>query len=223
MHLTIVDDSEENLHSYEQLLGDQFKLTLISEPLEVLSYLMQGQTDALILDLHMPSMNGFELYKKIREIDQTPIIFLSADPSEDVRIEGLELGAEDFISKPVSIKELIARIKNKIQKFKDYQQGHEGQEAITQLDDIEINWETHLIKVRNKDVSLTPIEFKMLGIFVKNPNKMFGREEISKILWPNEDVQIQKIDTHLSNLRKKTHPFSLKIKTIKSRGYILRI
>ena len=219
MHLTIVDDSTENLHSYKQLLGGHFQLELISEPLEVLGFLLKNQTDALILDLHMPSMNGFDLFKKIRELDQTPVIFLSADPSEDVRIEGLELGAEDFISKPISVKELIARIKNKAIKSKTTQ----GQEDLTQVHELEIDWSSHIVKVNNKEISLTPIEFKMLAIFIKNPNQMFGREEISKILWPKEDIQIQKIDTHLSNLRKKTAPFSSKIKTIKSRGYILRV
>lgn len=218
MHLTIVDDSKENLKSYGQLLEGTFELTLLQRPEDVFDFLAKSSTDLVILDLHMPQMNGFEMYRKIREFYDTPIIFLSADPSEEVMIEGLNLGAEDFIAKPVSLKELVARIKNKVQRS-----GPSQKEDCVEYEGFKLYHNLQAADVDGKRVHFTPIEYKLISIFVRNPNQIYSRESIANILWPHAEVQNQNIDTHLSNLRRKLHPFSKNIKTIKSRGYVLRI
>ena len=115
MHVTIVDDARDNLRSYNELLSPTFNLELIQNPLDLLGFLGKTETDLIILDLHMPNMNGFELYEKFKNSHpDLPVIFLSGDPSEESIIKGLNLGADDFIVKPVSLRELVARIKNKI-------------------------------------------------------------------------------------------------------------
>lgn len=220
MHVTIVDDVYDNLLSYKELLEPAFELELIQNPLELLGFLNSSKTDLCVLDLHMPNINGFELYRKFKDTHpEVPVIFLTGDPSEDSVVEGLSLGAEDFIVKPVSLNELVARIKNKISISK----GKFPETNVIKYENFFLHTEIQMAEIGEKKIQLTPIEFKIIHLLAKSPNKIFSREYITNLLWPNVHVQNQNIDTHLSNLRKKLQPFSQYIKTIKSRGYILRI
>jgi len=220
-HITIVDDSKDNLKSYKDLLNTTYNLELIDQPLDLLTFLAKNSTDLIVLDLHMPNINGFELYQKFKSAHpQMPVIFLSGDPSEESVVKGLTLGADDFIVKPVSLRELIARINNKI----NHRNKSETTESnIIEIDEFKLFCDMQMAEINKEKIQLTPIEFKIIFLLAKNPNKVFSREYITNLLWPNVHVQNQNIDTHLSNLRKKLTPFSKYIKTIKSRGYILRI
>lgn len=220
MHITIVDDVRDNLKSYNDLLSPTFDLELIQNPVELLTFLSKSETNLVLLDIHMPIMNGFELYEKFKTTHpDLPVIFLSGDPSEESIIKGLNLGAEDFIVKPVSLRELVARIKNKI----STKQATKAESEVITYDGFKLHCEMQMAEIGDERIQLTPMEFKLLYLLTKNPNKVFSREYITNLLWPNIHVQNQNIDTHLSNLRKKLMPFSKYIKTIKSRGYILRI
>ncbi len=220
MHVTIVDDVYDNLLSYKELLEPSFELELIQNPLELLGFLNTNKTDICVLDLHMPSINGFELYKKFKDVHpEVPVIFLTGDPSEDALVQGLEIGAEDFIVKPVSLNELVARIRNKI----SARQFNPDDNKMIKYTNFCLHTEIQMAEIGERKIQLTPIEFKIIHLLAKSPNKIFSREYITNLLWPNVHVQNQNIDTHLSNLRKKLQPFSQYIKTIKSRGYILRI
>ena len=221
MHLTIVDDLEENLELYQDVLEADFQLELIQQPFKLFEFLHDHKTDLLLLDFHLPNIDGFELFKRIRKTHKNlPIIFITGDPSEETMINALNLGAVDFLRKPVSIPELVARIKNKISTTsKQINQ----EESIIKIDNFSLFCDMQLAQVDDKKVPLTPIEFKLIQLLAKNPNKIFSRDYITGLLWPDVHVQNQNIDTHLSNLRKKLKPFSKNIKTIKSRGYIFRI
>lgn len=221
MHVTIVDDSKDNLEVYQGLLALEFQLELIQKPLTIIDFLKKHKTDLILLDLHMPNVDGFELYQKLKiAYPLCPIIFLTGDSSEDAIVKGLALGAEDYITKPVSAAELIARIKNKINSR------HTQTDIDTQVikfDGFKLYCEMQIAEVGNTKIQLTPIEFKFIYLLAKNPNKVYSREYVTDFIWPSTKVQNQNIDTHLSNLRKKLLPFSRYIKTIKSRGYILRV
>jgi DNA-binding response OmpR family regulator len=220
-HVTIVDDINDNLKSYNDLLNSTFNLELIQNPLDLLTFLNKSNTDIVVLDLHMPDINGFELYQRFKNTHpDLPVIFLSGDPSEESVVKGLTLGADDFIVKPVSLRELIARIKNKIN---HRQQVGVSENNVISFEGFKLFCDMQMAEVESQKIQLTPIEFKIIHLLSKNPNKVFSREYITNLLWPNVHVQNQNIDTHLSNLRKKLLPFSRYIKTIKSRGYILRI
>jgi len=220
-HVTIVDDVADNLKSYNDLLNATFQLELIQNPMDLITFLNKSTTDLVVLDLHMPSINGFELYQKFKSTHpDLPVIFLSGDPSEESVVKGLTLGADDFIVKPVSLRELIARIKNKIN---HRHQIIPNENNIITYDGFKLYCDMQMAEIDAKKIQLTPIEFKLIHLLSKNPNKVFSREYITNLLWPNVHVQNQNIDTHLSNLRKKLLPFSKYIKTIKSRGYILRV
>ena len=220
MHITIVDDVRDNLQNYNELLSPTFNLELIQNPLSLLEFLAESHTDLILLDLHMPTINGFDLYQKFKTVhSELPVIFLSGDPSEESIIRGLNLGADDFIVKPVSLRELVARIKNKI----NLKPSSVSPDNILTLNGFKLYCDMQMAEIADEKIQLTPIEFKLIHLLVKNPNKVFTREYITNLLWPNVHVQNQNIDTHLSNLRKKLMPFSRYIKTIKSRGYILKI
>lgn len=220
-HVTIVDDMVDNLKVYNELLSSSFNLELISDPMGLLPFLTHHNTDIIVLDLHMPGISGFELYQKLKLTHkEIPVIFLSGDPSPDSVVKGLNLGADDFIVKPVTGPELIARIKNRI--ARRFHTSLNNSEVII-LDSFKLYCDMQMAEIDNQKIQLTPIEFKIIYLLSKNPNKVYSREFITNMLWPNIHVQNQNIDTHLSNLRKKLIPFSNYIKTIKSRGYILRI
>lgn len=216
-HLTIIDDLNENLDHYQAILSEDYRMNTFVDPINALNWFDENETDLFLVDIHMPKMNGFDFYKRLREKNsRTPVIFLTGDASEETTIEGLKLGAEDFIVKPVSIAILKARIKNKILLNKKHAD-------IIKIKDFVLYCDLQQAKLRDEMIALTPIEFKLIQILVQNPNKIFSRKEISDRLWPNTQIQNQNLDTHLSNLRKKLKPFSQYIKTIKSRGYLLRI
>jgi two-component system phosphate regulon response regulator PhoB len=221
VHLTIVDDSQDNLDVYQGILEESFSLELIQKPLLVLDFLKKHKTDLIVLDLHMPNIDGFELYQKIKSnFPLYPIIFLSGDSSENSIVKGLDLGADDYIIKPVSNVELIARFKNKINS-KNINSAISNQ--VIKFEGFKLYCNLQIAEIGDNKIQLTPIEFKFIQLLAKNPNKVFSREYVTDFIWPNLKVQNQNIDTHLSNLRKKLMPFSRYIKTIKSRGYILRI
>lgn len=221
MHVTIVDDSKDNLEVYQGLLATEFQLELIQKPLMIIDFLKKHKTDLILLDLHMPNIDGFELFRKLKiTYPLCPVIFLTGDSSEDAIVKGLDLGAEDYIAKPVSAAELIARIKNKINS-KHTQTDIDTQ--VIKFDGFKLYCEMQIAEVGNTKIQLTPIEFKFIYLLAKNPNKIYSREYITDFIWSSAKVQNQNIDTHLSNLRKKLMPFSRYIKTIKSRGYILRV
>ena len=116
--------------------------------------------------------------------------------------------------------ELFRQIKNKIMTS---EKDSNSEEDIIKLEGFSLFCDMQLAQIDDKKIQLTPIEFKFIHLLAKNPNKIFSRDYITNLLWPDVHVQNQNIDTHLSNLRKKLKPFSKNIKTIKSRGYILRV
>lgn len=225
IHLTIVDDVKDNLNNYKDLLGPEFNLKLIQQPLELLGFLNTNKTDLVILDLHMPNINGFELFDRMRQTHpHLPVIFLTGDPSEESLIKGLGIGAQDFIVKPVSINELVARIKNKVEAKKAKHRRKKDANLIkVEGHDFALNSDLQSAVVAGSNIALTPIEYKIIHLLVSNPNKIFSRDYLAEIIWANTNTSSQNIDTHLSNLRKKLKPFSNYIKTIKSRGILLRI
>ena len=219
MHLTIVDDQPDILDLYDQMLSEEFQLKLIQNPEEAITFLTNNTTDLLLLDVNMPEMDGFSVYKRVKEKHpEIPVIFLTGDPSSDSLVKGLELGADDFIIKPISIDELVARVKNRIIKSK---QDPKAKNKTIVIENLVLNIETQIAELDNKKIQLTPIEFKIIHLLSNKPNHIYSRDFLIQYIWPKTHVQNQNIDTHFSNLRKKLLPFSTKIKTIKSRGYLL--
>jgi DNA-binding response OmpR family regulator len=220
MHLTIIDDNLDLLDVLATSLRDSFTTQTFSEPDKGLEYIKNHHTDAILLDLHIPGRDGFQIYEEVRLLKQNlPVLFLTGDADLNKKIKGLEIGADDFLIKPVQTEELIARVRNRIQlSKKNLQSNH-----TIKYKDLIIDLDGHQVHLNNQLVRLTPKEYQLLLVLSQNPNKVIQKDDLVQLLWKDVHVEINNLDTHFSNLRKKLKPFSNHIKTLKNLGYVLRI
>ena len=178
--------------------------------------------DLIVLDIMMPEIDGFELYQKIRsdEISQDiPIIFLTAKSGETDEIKGLDLGASDYIQKPISPKKLVARIKSNLRKSNQSGRKTKGTE-ILKIGPLQIDEEKFVIRVDDKDIFFPRKEFQLLHFLAGNPGKVMKRETLLKEIWGNDVFVIDRtIDVHIRKVREKLGKHSKLIETIKGVGY----
>jgi len=220
MHLTIIDDNLDLLEVLSSSLSDNFTTQTFSEPDKGLDFIKNNHTDAILLDLHIPGRDGFQVYEELRQAKQNlPVLFLTGDSDINARIKGLEIGADDFLIKPVQTAELIARVKNRIALSKKNLQNNK----MIRYKDLVIDLDGHLVHLNNQIIRLTPKEYQLLLVLSQNPNKVIHKDDLVNMLWKDVHVEINNLDTHFSNLRRKLRPFSNHIKTLKNLGYVLRI
>jgi len=183
----------------------------------------QRQEPALIiLDLMLPKKDGLEVAKEVRKESNVPIIMLTAKTEEIDKVTGLEIGADDYVTKPFSLRELAARIKAILRRS----EGGPGRQDLINQGKLSINTETHQVKLEGKEIVLTPTEFDLLVVMARRPGRVFTRKTLLKEIghFPGEGVK-RKIDTHVKNLRKKLsdpddHPRF--IETVHGVGYRFR-
>jgi DNA-binding response OmpR family regulator len=220
MHVTIIDDNRDLLEVLSNSLADSFNLQLFSEPDKGLEFIQNNHTDAIVLDLHIPGKDGFQVYEEVKRAKQNlPILFLTGDSDLDARVKGLEIGADDFLVKPVQTEELVARIKNRIHSAKRNQMNNK----VIKFKDLVIDLDGHQVLLSNQPVRLTPKEYQLLVVLSQNPNRVIHKDDLIHMLWKDVHVEVNNLDTHFSNLRRKLKPFSVHIKTLKNLGYVLRI
>lgn len=194
-----------------------YSVTGFQNGYEGLNYILKNPPDLLILDLMLPDVDGFEICKELRFQERTrrlPIIILTAKGEEVDRVLGLELGADDYIVKPFSIRELLARIKVLFRRLMP-----EGAEEILKFEDLTLDIKKHQVFHKDQELQLTPTEFKVLAAFLKNPRRVFTRDNLLEVL--GRLVLDRNIDVHITNLRRKLGPAGKFIKTIRGVGYKL--
>lgn len=220
MHVTIIDDNKDLLEVLSNSLSDTFSLNTFSEPEKGLEFIRNNHTDAILLDLHIPGKDGFQVYEEVKRAKSNlPILFLTGDSDLDNRVKGLEIGADDFLIKPVATEELIARIKNRISLSKRNVQNNK----LIKFKDLTIDLDGHQVILTGQPVRLTPKEYQLLLVLAQNPNRVIHKDDLIQMLWKDVHVEVNNLDTHFSNLRRKLRPFSGHIKTLKNLGYVLRI
>jgi len=169
---------------------------------EALDVLKKFSPDILILDVSMPNMNGIELCKEIRKSSDTPILFLSSMDDEIDRIVGFEIGADDYVTKPFSPRELVARIKAILKRNKPNLSISNNNKL--QHGDLFIQTESYQVTFKSKPIELTAIEFAILHIIISRPTKVFSRNDIMDNAYKdNLNVSDRTIDSHIRNIRKK--------------------
>ena len=176
--------------------------------------------DLIILDIMMPGMDGFEFCRRVRSSDAwraIPIIFLSAKSEEFDRVLGLELGGDDFVPKPFSVKELISRIKAVLRRTSAIP-AHPRHEII--IEGITLNPDHYQVTVDGRNVDVTKTEFEILRLFMQNPGKIFTRDNIIDSI-KGQDVYVidRTVDVHIMNLVKKLGPYKSLIRTFSGVGY----
>jgi len=186
---------------------------------EALNALSKERPDLIILDIMLPGMDGFEacrLIKQNTKLKNIPIIMLTAKGEEVDRIVGLELGADDYVVKPFSPRELTLRIKAILKRGKI----EESPKDIIQRGNLIINVPKHQVTVNNKGIELTPIEFKLLVILIERNGRIQSRDQLLSDVWDmHADVFTRTVDTHIKRLREKLGKTGSKIETVRGLGY----
>lgn len=229
--ILLADDEKDIVEFLEyNLLSEGFDVVTAYDGKEALEKLSQ-KPDLIILDVMMPKMNGYEVCRQIRSLDQyssTPVIFLTAKSSETDEIKGLELGADDFIGKPISPKKLIARVKANLRKSElqaPEAQSLEGgspasQNAAIKIGPLEINRERYQVLLDGEVIVFPRKEFEILSYLASHPGKVFGREAILRDIWGTDVFVVDRtIDVHVRKIREKLSDYADMIETIKGVGY----
>ena len=176
--------------------------------------------DMLVIDIMMPGTNGLELCRNIRKISDVPIIIVSARDEEIDRILGLELGSDDYISKPFSPRELVIRVKNIFKRLNHADST--PQEIVHALCDVKINESRHSVKIKDRVVEFTSKEYELLTMFVKNPERAFSRDQLINSIWGYDYIgDVRPVDDLVKRLRKKlsASQSDMEIKTVWGFGY----
>lgn len=180
--------------------------------------LMTNYFHLIILDVMMPGMSGFDFAQKLKEDSiwaRIPIVFLTAKDNEDDILKGFDIGADDYIAKPFSIKELLARVKAVLSR------SHVGEkDAIISIDGVTINPQAKAVTIDGVDADLTKTELELLMFLIKNSGQVFSRKELLENVWPNNVVVTHRtVDVNITRLRKKLGRFSSHILTKSGYGY----
>jgi len=222
-HILIVEDEEKIASILKDYLEqNDYRTHWISNGSIVISYVKENQVDLILLDLMLPGLNGTEICKEVRKFSDLPIIMLTAKVDEIDRLIGLELGADDYICKPFSPREVVARVKSVLRRAHPTIQDQD-----IRLGPIHLNLDTRVTQIQDKNLDLTPSEFGILAIMAQYPNKVFSRNELlNKVLGNDFEGYDRTIDTHIKNLRKKINnaiPEQEIITSIYGVGYKLNI
>ena len=215
----VVDDDAKTVELVKlYLTRDGYRVTTAYEGNEALRLARETHPDLIVLDLMLPGIDGLEVCRTLRAESDVPIIMLTAMSTDDDKLTGLGLGADDYVTKPFSPKELAARVRTVLRRMP----GERGPEEI-KLGKLTVNFLKHEAFINGKPLLLTTAEFKMLGAFAKEPGRVFSRAQlIEKAFGYDFEGFDRTVDVHILNLRRKleTDPQKPKyIKTIYGAGY----
>lgn len=154
----------------------------------------------VILDLMLPHLDGMEVCRRLRAASDVPILMLTARVDEVDKLLGLSLGADDYVTKPFSPREVVARVRAILRRT-----AHERPEKIFHHGDLEMDLERHHVRVRGQEVRLTPVEFKLLRAFLESPERAFSRDQLLNAIYPTHEAVVvdRTIDVHVGKLRAK--------------------
>ena len=195
----------------EYLQKDGFQTKHIAIGSEVIPWVKGHNPDLILLDLMLPEMNGKQICQEIRTFSSLPIIMVTAMVEEIDRLIGLELGADDYICKPFSPKEVTARVKAVLRRSDpDYIKNSQSR-------GFEVNQDQYSITLAGQKLDLTPVEFRLLSMFIEYPNRVYNRDQIlNKVFDDGRIVLDRTVDTHIKNLRQKLQAVNAKSDYIRS-------
>ena len=194
---------------------------------EGLKRALEENFDIFILDLMLPGMDGFEICKNIREKKNTPILMVSARKDDIDKIRGLGLGADDYITKPFSPSELVARVKAHLARYERLIGSGKQENDILEIRDIKIDRSARRVWIRGEEKTFTTKEFDLLTFLASNPNKVFTKSDLFREIWEMESVgDIATVTVHIKKIREKIELNTAKpqyIETIWGVGYRFKI
>jgi len=204
------------------LRREGFEVVEETDGAEALARATAEAFDAIVLDVMLPGMSGSDVCRALRAESAVPILMLTARDAEVDRVVGLELGADDYVTKPFSVAELVARVRAILRRR---ELDRRDDSALRRVGAIEIDFVRHVVSVDGDRVDLTPAEFRLLALLSSEPERAFTRVEIVRELWQSEHVGDQRAaDTHVVNLRRKLErdpERPERIVTVRGHGYKL--
>ncbi|MBQ9840330.1 MAG: response regulator transcription factor [Erysipelotrichaceae bacterium] len=204
MNILVVDDDKEIVESISLfLMGESYNVLKAYNGLEALELLNEKEIHLMILDIMMPKLDGIKTLMKLRESKNIPVILLSAKSEDADKILGLSIGADDYITKPFNPSELVARVKSHLRRYTMLGSLVTTQSEIT-IEGLTIDTDKKIVKVDGEIARLTPLEYKILELLVKNRGRVFSLDDIYKYVW-NEEIAIgdKSIAVHIRHIREK--------------------
>ncbi|MFC2002105.1 response regulator transcription factor [Chloroflexota bacterium] len=216
----VVDDDARTVELVKLYLNrDGYRVLTAYDGIEALRLAREGHPDLIVLDLMLPGMDGLEVCRTLRGESDVPIIMLTARTTDEDKLTGLGVGADDYVTKPFSPRELAARVRAVLRRIP----GERGPDEI-KCGQLTVDFVRHEASLAGRPLNLTPVEFKLLGVLVKERGKVFSRAElIERALGYDFEGFDRTIDVHILNLRRKLEPGSgtRYIKTVYGAGYKL--
>ncbi len=218
MHKVLLIDDDEALAAplTEYLSRFDFDIVSANHPRDGLNYLAENIIEAVILDVMLPDMDGFEVCREIRKTSSVPIIMLTARGDVMDRVVGLEIGADDYLPKPFEPRELAARLQNIMKRQRDEPGNND---SVLRFEGLEIDIQRRNVVLQGEELKLTGNEYELLLMFAKEPGKKFHRDEIlNQLRGIDVDILTRAVDILVSRLRSKLKPLDY-IETIRGVGY----
>lgn len=218
--ILIIDDDEENCKMLAEVLGPNYKCFYSNDSTKAVQLIKEIKPDMILLDYKMPGLLGVDVCELVREdsaIKDTPIIFVSGAATIDERIKALEMGADDFITKPFHVKELLLRVKARL--------GGKNFEGSAELgaSNLKMNLLSRQVFVDDQEVQLTPKQFEILRLLISNKNNLVTREKCLEAVWGDTEVTSRNVDSQINYLKRKIENFKGKIQAVPSLGYRLEV
>ena len=206
-NILVVDDDKEIVESIEIYLNNEgYKVFKAYDGLEALDILMREDIHLILMDIMMPKLDGIKATIKIRQDKNIPIILVSAKGEDTDKILGLNIGADDYITKPFNLLELIARVKSNLRRYMNL--GNFSNESLQQdilkSGGLELNTSTKEVKVDSLNVKVTPIEYRILELLLRNKGRVFSIDEIYEKVWKEESFNVENtVAVHIRRIREK--------------------
>ena len=207
-HILIVEDDRDIREGIEIYLKNQGYIVFqAADGVEGLSVIEKEDIHLAIVDVMMPRMDGINMMMRVRELGyEFPVIMLSAKSEEVDKIMGLNMGADDYVTKPFTPLELLARVNSHLRRYSKYLSAineDRNQDHVYTIGGLELNEDTVEVSVDGEPVKLTPMEFKIVQLLIKNPGRVFSADEIYERIWNEKAVNTDTIMVHVRNIREK--------------------
>ena len=208
MRRILVVDDEEKIRAIIRKYGEfeGYDITEAKDGMEAVKLCREQDFDVIILDIMMPELDGFSTCREIRKTKNIPVIMLSAKSEEVDKIMGLNIGADDYVTKPFTPMELLARVNSQLRRYRMFAEklrDREENQNIHVIGGLELNEATVEVSVDGEPVRLTPIEYKILLLLMKSPGRVFSAEEIYERVWNEKAINTDTIMVHIRNIREK--------------------
>ena len=205
-NILVVDDDKEIVESIEIYLRNEgYKVFKAYDGLEALDILTNEEIHLILMDIMMPKLDGIKATIKIRQEKNIPIILVSAKGEDTDKILGLNIGADDYITKPFNLLELIERVKSNLRRYMNFGNfNNETREDVLRSGGLELNTSTKEVKVDGNQVKVTPIEYRILELLLRNKGRVFSIDEIYEKVWKEESFNVENtVAVHIRRIREK--------------------